>query len=52
MDVLAEDISKGEYREDPEGLVIVKVYKRWYYGDPQDVGTFMQPYKGEVPQKK
>jgi hypothetical protein len=45
MDELAEEIVNAEYGEAEDGSTIVKIGKKWYYGDPKDVGTYLQIYK-------
>jgi hypothetical protein len=38
----------AEYAESTDGDPVMKLGRKWYYGDPKDFGTFLQPYKGEV----
>jgi len=45
MDDLSKDIVDAEYSHTPEGDVIVKLGKKWYFGDPKDLGTYLQPFK-------
>jgi chitodextrinase len=47
MDALAATVAKAEYRENSEGDLLVKVRNKWYYGDPRDVGNYLQNYKGK-----
>jgi len=46
MDDLAEQVSRSEYRISTEGDAIVRLGARWYYGDPKDIGRFLQLYRG------
>jgi hypothetical protein len=48
MDELAENIMNGEFSASPDGDPVVKLGRKWYYGDPKDLGNFLQPYKGEL----
>ncbi len=48
MEELALEIVNGKYAETSQGDVIVQLRRKWYYGDPADIGTFLQSFKGEV----
>jgi predicted GH43/DUF377 family glycosyl hydrolase len=43
---LARQVLQGERRTGDEGERLVRLGKRWYFADPEDVGTFLQPYQG------
>jgi hypothetical protein len=45
VDELAAVLAKGQYRETPEGELLVKVGAHWYHGDPSEVGKYMQRYR-------
>jgi hypothetical protein len=46
MDDLSKDLVEAEYSHTPDGDVIVKLGKKWYFGDPKDLGTYLQQFKG------
>jgi hypothetical protein len=48
LEELAEEISNAEYGEGEDGDVVVKIGKRWYYGDISDISNYLQRYKGDV----
>jgi hypothetical protein len=48
MEDLALEVVNGKYAETTQGDVIVQLRRKWYYGDPHDIGTFLQLYKGDV----
>jgi hypothetical protein len=48
MEELALEIVNGKYAETSQGDVIVQIRRKWYYGDPADIGTFLQAFKGDV----
>jgi hypothetical protein len=45
MDVLASRVASGERRESPDGEMLVKINNRWYFGDEDNPGLFMQEYR-------
>jgi hypothetical protein len=42
---LVEKVARAEQRTGPDGETLVKVAKRWYYGDEKDPSTFLQECK-------
>jgi hypothetical protein len=47
MEELAARASTGEYRTSDEGDLLVKIGNKWYFGNPADVGSYLQLYKGK-----
>jgi len=45
VEELAIEIINGTYWESPEGELLVRLGRRWYYGDPFSISTFLRPYK-------
>jgi len=45
MDELAEEVSRAERSMSSEGEPLIKVRGKRYYGDPKDIGNFLQLYK-------
>ena len=45
MDELAEELVLAQFAETPDGDTIVKLGKKWYFGDPKQADTYLQPYK-------
>jgi hypothetical protein len=41
---LAEELLAAKYGQTPNGDVIVRLGRRWYYGDPRDLGSFLMNY--------
>jgi hypothetical protein len=48
---LAEDLIHAEYGKTHNGEVIVKIGRRWYYGDPRKEDQFLTAYTGEHEKK-
>jgi hypothetical protein len=45
MDELAEELVLAQFAESADGDMIVKLGKKWYFGDPKQADTYLQPYK-------
>jgi N-acetylneuraminic acid mutarotase len=45
MDELAEELVLAQFAESADGDIIVKLGKKWYFGDPKQADTYLQPYK-------
>ena len=45
MDELAEELVLASFAETEDGDTIVKLGKKWYFGDPKQADTYLQPYK-------
>jgi hypothetical protein len=46
LEELAAEILEAEYWESPEGELLVRLGRKWYFGDPYSIWTFMRPYEG------
>jgi len=46
---VADELMEQEYLENEEGDIVFKYEKKWYYGDPYRVATYMQ--KAQPPKK-
>jgi N-acetylneuraminic acid mutarotase len=44
MDELAELLTKAEFVETEDGDTILRIRKKWYYGNPREADTYLQPY--------
>jgi predicted GH43/DUF377 family glycosyl hydrolase len=47
MDELASELMIAEYSHNPDGDVIVKLGKKWYFGDPKELGNYLQHDKSQ-----
>jgi hypothetical protein len=47
IEELASEVSRGEYRKTADDELLVKVRNKWYFGDPKDIGTYLQLYRGK-----
>jgi len=45
MDELAEELVLAQFAETEDGDTIVKLGKKWYFGDPKQADTYLQPFK-------
>lgn len=45
MDELAEELVMAQFAETEDGDTIVKLGKKWYFGDPKQADTYLQPFK-------
>jgi hypothetical protein len=41
---MAEELLRSEYATSHDGELILKVGRRWYYGDPRKEEQFLTPY--------
>jgi hypothetical protein len=44
MEELAGEVSRAEQSRSPDGDLLIKVRNKWYYGDPKDIGNYLQKY--------
>jgi len=47
MDELASELMIAEYSHNNNGDVIVKIGKKWYFGDPKELGNYLQHDKSQ-----
>jgi hypothetical protein len=45
MEELAGEVSRAERSISSEGDLLIKLRGKWYFGDPKDIGNFLQLYK-------
>jgi hypothetical protein len=45
---LAKAIAGGTYARGDHGEVVVRLGKRWYYGDPEEPSTYLSRYEGRT----
>ena len=45
MDELAGELAMARFAETEDGDKIVKLGKKWYFGDLKQADTYLQPYK-------
>jgi hypothetical protein len=45
MDELAEELVLAGFYETGDGDIIVRLGRKWYFGDPKQADTYLQPFK-------
>jgi hypothetical protein len=45
MDELSEVLAASTFYELPSGDIIVKIGRKWFFGNPQEANSYLQPYK-------
>lgn len=48
VDALVAEIMKAEYALSKNGVPVIRLKNKWYFGDLDDPSSYLQPYDGEV----